>query len=237
MNENAAKEVLARTGWLLDQPEWVRETVLAASKLQAYESERFVFYTGDEPGGMYGVVDGGFGLIIPSGPNEMLLCNILRCGYWFGYGPMLSSGGRKVTIKAVEKSHLLHLPLRAMATICAERPEFFRILGALNDIGLMMNSLQVVGDLLIPSAERRIAAVIARIAKPIPGADDQAPWPIRISQAEIGQMSNASRDRVNRALAKFARAGWVTVDFKMIVVTGLGELEKFAASPTGRLED
>jgi hypothetical protein len=39
--------------------------VLAASRLQAFEPDRFIFYTGDEAGGMYGVVDGGLGLMIP----------------------------------------------------------------------------------------------------------------------------------------------------------------------------
>lgn len=227
--ESAAKERVAKVGWLADQPCWVRDAVLSASRLQCYEPERVIFYAGDEPGGMYGVVDGGFGLMAPSGQNDVLLCNILRRGYWFGYGPALSGGVRKVTIKAVEKSHLLHLPLRAMTAICAEKPEFYRIFAALNDVGLMMNSLQVVGDLLLPSGERRIAAVLARIAKPYPGDEEQGSWPIRIAQAEIAQMSNASRDRVNRALAKFEKAGWLKADFKLVVVTNIAALEDFAA--------
>lgn len=235
MNESTAKQLVGRTGWLRNQPDWVREAVLSASRLQAYEPERGIFYAGDEPGGMYGVVDGGFGLMIPSGRSEMLLCNILRRGYWFGYGPILNGGERKVSIKAVERSHLLHLPLRAMAAICAEKPEFYRALGTLNDLGIMMNSLQVVGDLLIPSGDRRIAAVLARISKPNPGDEEQGSWPIRISQAEIGRMSNASRDRVNRALAKFEAAGWLEADFKMVVVRDIVALERFATGSAGRL--
>jgi CRP-like cAMP-binding protein len=158
----------------------------------------------------------------------MLLCNILRRGYWFGYGPALNGGARKVTVKAVEKSHLLHLPLRAMAALCADKPEFYRILGALNDLGMMMNAMQVIGDLLIPSGDRRIAAVIARVARPNAGDEEQGSWPIKLSQAEIGQMSNSSRDRVNRALARFTRAGWLTAEFKTITVRDLAALDAFA---------
>jgi CRP-like cAMP-binding protein len=235
MNENAAKDTLRRTGWLLDQPEWVRETVLSSARLQAYETDRFVFYAGDEPGGMYGIVDGGFGLLIPSARNDMLMCNILRRGYWFGYGPALNGGPRKVTIKAIEKSHILHLPLRAITAIGAEKPEFFRILGALNDSHLMMNALQVAGDLLIPSGEKRIAAVLARVARRGPGEEAEEPWPIRLSQADIGQMSNASRDRVNRALAKFEAAGWLTAEFKRVIIKDMASLEAFATDPTGQL--
>jgi CRP-like cAMP-binding protein len=235
MNQSVAKELICRTGWLSGAPEWVREAVLSASKLQTYERGRFLFYEGDEPGGMYGIVDGGLGVMVPSGHSDMLLCNVLRRGYWFGYGPTLNGGSRKVTIKAVEKSHVLHLPLRGIAAICAEKPEFYRLLGGLNDEGIMMNTLKVISDLLIPSGEKRIAAVLARIAKPYPGDEEQGAWPIRIAQAEIGLMSNASRDRVNRALAKFEKAGWLEADFKMIAIKNMAALENFANDPALKL--
>jgi CRP/FNR family transcriptional regulator, cyclic AMP receptor protein len=210
------------------EPDGFSVAVLSASRLHTYESGRFIFYTGDDPGGMFGIVDGGFGLMVPSAGGDMLLCNILRRGYWFGYGPSLGGAARKVTVKAVERSHLLHFPLRAMTAICAEKPEFLRSLGSLSEFGMMMNALQVVGDLLMPSGDRRIAAVLARIAKPYPADESQELFPIRIAQAEIGQMSNASRDRVNRALAKFEAAGWLTTQFKKIVITNMDALERFA---------
>jgi CRP-like cAMP-binding protein len=229
MSDIAAKRAVSQAGWLSTQPDWVREAVLSASRLQVFEPGRFIFHSGDAPGGMYGVVDGGVGMLVPTGRGEVLLCNVLRRGYWFGYGPILNGGARKVTLKAVERSQVLHLPLHAMAAIGASRPEFFRVLGALNDMCVMMMSVQVMGDLLTPSAERRIAAILARVARPNPGDEAHGAWPIRLTQAEIGQMSNASRDRVNRALAKFEKAGWLTARFKMIVVDDLAALERFAA--------
>lgn len=228
MKDAAVKAIIGKTGWLLEQPAWVRDTVLAGSRLRSYETGQFTFYAGDDPGGMYGVVDGGFGVLVPVGGSGLTLCHIMRRGAWFGYGPALSGTGRKMTFKAVEPSRVLHLPLGELAAIGAARPEFYRILGALNDMSYMMTAVQVVGDLLIGSGERRIAAVMARIAKPQPSADPQQPWPIRLSQAELGQMCNSSRDRVNRTLAKFAKAGWVKADFKHIVVTNLTELERFS---------
>jgi CRP/FNR family transcriptional regulator, cyclic AMP receptor protein len=228
MDEKAAKAVVGRTGWLLDQPAWVRDEVLAGSRLRTYEPGQFTFYAEDDPGGMYGIVDGGFGVLVPSGGNELVLCHIIRCGTWFGLGPILSGVQRTMTFKAVEPSRVLHLPLSGLTAICARQPEFFRKLGALSEATYMMSAVPVVGDLLITSGEKRIAAVLVRIAKPQPSDQVQPPWPIRLSQAEIGQMANSSRDRVNRALAKFTRAGWITVDFKMIVVNNIADLESFS---------
>jgi CRP-like cAMP-binding protein len=236
MNEAEAKAFVARTGWLWTQPEWVRESVLAGSKLRRYEPGQFTFYAGDDPGGMYGVVSGGFGVLVPSGDGELLPCHILRGGVWFGYGPALSGTGRKLTFKSVERSTALHLPMHELTAIGAGRPEFFRILGALNDMSYMMMAAGVIGDLLISSGERRIAAVIVRNARPQPSAEPQLPWPLRLSQAELAQMSNSSRDRVNRTLAKFAKAGWLMADFKKIVVKDFAGLETFVRNgwPTAR---
>ena len=50
---------------------------------------------------------------------------------------------------------------------------------------------------------------------------------IHLSQAEIGQISNTSRDRVNRTLQKFAKAGWITLDYKAIVIRDVNALEAF----------
>lgn len=228
MNESAAKALVGQTGWLRAQPDWVRDVVLQGSRLRTYMPGQFTFYAGDDPGGMFGIVDGGFGVLVPSGGGDLLLCHVMRRGVWFGYGPALSGTGRKITFKAVETSRVLHLPLHELTAIGAARPEFYRILGALNDMSYMMTAVKVVGDLLIASGERRIAAVLARIARSEPGDQLQA-WPIRLSQAEIGQMCNLSRDRVNRTLAKFAKAGWIMADFRTVVVNDLAALDAFSA--------
>lgn len=228
MNVTDAKALVGRTGWLLNQPSWVGDAVLAGSRLRSYEPGQFTFSAGDDPGGMFGIVDGGFGVLVPSGGNGLLPCHIMRRGSWFGYGPALSGTGRKMSFKAVERSNVLHLPLHELTAIGTRFPEFFRILGALNDITYMMSAVRVVGDLLITSGEKRIAAVLVRIARPEPSDQAEQPWPIRLTQAEIGQMSNSSRDRVNRALAKFAEAGWITTEFKMIVIHDLAALERFS---------
>ncbi len=228
MNESTAKALAAGAGWLREQPEWVRDALLGVSRLRTFELGEFAFHAGDEPGGFYGVVDGGFGVLVSSGAHDLLLCHILRRGNWFGYGPALTGARRQLSFKVVERSRALYVPLREVNLIGARSPEFFRAMAALTEANLIMTAVQVVGDLMIGSGERRIAAVLARNARPLPSETAQPPWPIRLSQAEIGQMSNSSRDRVNRALAKFARTGWITTSFRSIIVNDLAALEAFA---------
>ncbi|WP_395663164.1 helix-turn-helix domain-containing protein [Aestuariivirga sp.] len=54
------------------------------------------------------------------------------------------------------------------------------------------------------------------------------PAPLRLAQSVLGQMSNASRVRVNRTLREFETAGWVSVQYQSIRVTDVASLEAFA---------
>jgi CRP-like cAMP-binding protein len=84
---------------------------------------------------------------------------------------------------------------------------------------------RAVGDLLISSCDRRIAAVLARLGSEAVG---KPPAPLRLAQSVLGQMSNASRVRVNRTLREFETAGWVSVQYQSIRVTDVASLEAFA---------
>ena len=123
------------------------------------------------------------------------------------------------------------MPIAAVAEIRQMYPEFAIRLGALSERNYSAVALKVIGDLLMPSLDRRIAATLVRISRPEASDEILPPWPIHVTQAEIGQMANASRDRVNRALSKFAASGWIEVDYKVIIVKQLDALAAYAAEP------
>jgi CRP/FNR family cyclic AMP-dependent transcriptional regulator len=224
MTDTAAKDILRKTGWLAGEPDWLREALLSCARISAWKADELIYMVGDEPGGIYGIAEGGVGVLVPSGGNEMVLCHVLRPGMWFGLGPILAKGRRFLTFKTVEPSRTVHVTLADLNAIGARQPELFRRLGALSEASFHTIAIRVVGDLLISSGERRIAAVLARIAGAGP---DGATWPIRVSQSMLGQMSNCSRDRVNQALRKFAMAGWISADYRLITVNDLASLEAF----------
>ena len=231
MNEADAKALVRKHGWLATEQPWLQDAVLARVRLRSFNPHEFTFHADDDPGGLYGVVSGGFGTLVPSGGQEMTLCHIIRLGVWFGHGPVLTGRSRIISFKAVEPSRALHLPIAAVAEIRQMYPEFAIRLGALSERNYSAVALKVIGDLLMPSLDRRIAATLVRISRPEASDEILPPWPIHVTQAEIGQMANASRDRVNRALSKFAASGWIEVDYKVIIVKQLDALAAYAAEP------
>lgn len=233
MLDDATKHVLGNSGWLLREPEWVKHALFECGRFRSYKAGEFAYHADDDPGGMFGIVDGGFGVLIPSGGGEMMLCHVVRSGIWFGTGPILTTGRRTLSFRAVEPSRVVYVSLSDLNAIGARNPDFFRRLGALSESYFFAIAVGVISDLLIASGEQRIAAVLARIARPTESTLPCHNWPIRLSQAEIGQMSNSSRDRVNRALQKFAGAGWIEIDYRAITVTDLRALEDHAHGKDG----
>jgi len=195
--------------------------------LQIYNPGEYTHFAGDTSGGMFGIADGSFGVMIPAASGELVLCHVLRTGAWFGLGPILTNGPRSLTYKALEMSHLLHVSRPDLDAIANHYPDFHRRIGMLSESSFYAMGIQVLGDLLVRSGERRIGAVLARLSQGGDGHRKGDSAPIHLSQADIGQIANASRDRVNRALQKFAKAGWIRLEYKTIVVRDAAALEAF----------
>ena len=227
MDTADARSFLLTHGWLAEEEAWLQKSLLSACELRSHAAGSFTHHVGDPSGGIHGIVSGGIGVLLPSRSQELMLCHVLRPGHWFGHGPILTGKTRSLAFEAVEPSVSAYVPYPALNRLAADRPEIMLRLAALSERNFTF-AITVIGDLMITSGERRIAAVISRIAKPTMISQEQ-PYPVRLSQALVGQMANASRDRVNAALSSFEKKGWIKVSFKLIQVTNLTALEDFAA--------
>jgi len=225
--EADAISVLSAKGWLAVEPEWLRDAIMERVTLQTYTQGEYTHFAGDTSSGMFGIADGSFGVMIPAASGELVLCHVLRSGAWFGLGPILTNGPRALTYKALETSHVLNISRSDLDTIAQLFPEFYRRIGMLSEGSYYAMGIKVLGDLLVRSGERRIAAVLARLAQGGDGHRKGDSAPIHLSQADIGQIANASRDRVNRVLQKFAKAGWIALDYKSIIIRDIAALESF----------
>ena len=133
-----------------------------------------------------------------------------------------------MSFKAIESSEALHLSLSAIAEIKSEHSGFAQRLGSLSESNYLKVAVQVIVDLMMPSTERRIAATLVRLSRPEASPETLPPWPIHLTQVELGQVANASRDRVSHALHKFEEKGWITVEYRVIRVRNLEALSAHA---------
>jgi CRP-like cAMP-binding protein len=220
ISRQAAETALRGNGWLSRQPAAFADEVLSQSTLQHYDAGAIVYRRGDPLGGIYGLASGIIGF--DAGPADSIAGRVHLGvpGMWTGEGCFLSREPRRVDIRAVAETTLVHLPLAQMDAMAERDPDairrFAQIVMATIDI-----LVRIVHDLQRPEADRRIASVLHR-----------AGWigehAIPLSQNELGAMANASRKQVNAALQKFAASGWIATSYRAITVTNADALRRFA---------
>lgn len=188
-----------------------------------------VFAAGDGFGGLYGVVSGGIGVEGVTRHLGPRLGHVYRAGGWFGEGPAMSGGPRKLGHRALEDSQLVLVPLPALQQWQRDDIGIARLLGVISEINSNIAAC-VARELLIPEAPRRIAAVLLRVTGSHEGlepTDAQGFW---LAQADLGEMANASRHSVGRALGQFERWGWIAKSYNHIRVMDVPALSAFAYS-------
>jgi CRP-like cAMP-binding protein len=221
--------LFAAHGWLSGVPAGFRTRILGMARPLRLARGQRLFAIDDPPGGIYGIVSGGIGIEGAAEWHPLRLGHILRAGSWFGHHPVLTGGERRVQgMRAIEESELLLVPLPALRALVASDALAARLVGAMADLGSILAS-RVISDLLIPQAPRRIAAVLLRVTAAEEGVQPTHPDGFLVTQADLGEMANASRPHVNRVLGEFAERGWVSKSYQRVRVRDVEALRNFAA--------
>lgn len=217
---------MLKSGWLAECPPEVRAEVLANCRLVLARPGTFLRFAGDDPGGVYGLASGGVGIQLLMAGEGQVLVHIFRRGAWFGYTRARSGDPWQMSYPVMEPSVLLHLPLAQVRELQAAKPWMLPHFHALTDYGLE-RAIANVTNLLIRNPAQRIAATLLRVS---PRAEADAPVTVVVSQEQLGEMANAARDVVNRALKQFETRGWVSVGYRAITILHADGLAGFAES-------
>ena len=83
-------------------------------------------------------------------------------------------------------------------------------------------------ELLIPTSGRRIAAVILRIAAPEQGEALVREDGVCVTQSQLAEMANVSRNLANTALVRMRESGWIETGYNRLKVIDRPALAAFA---------
>lgn len=221
--------ILRRRGWLSQQPAGFADQLLARGRVRLYRAKELLHHEGDPPGGIYAVVSGGVGISTTRPDGAPVLTHITRVGDWMGHRPLLMKEPRSHTLRTVEESHMFIVPLASLKELQASSAEAAMCLGRLAEVA-STKANRIIAELLLPRADQRIAAVLLRATAVLDGRPDDLPDNFAMTQSDIGEMANASRNHVNRALHRFRSAGWVAVGYNRIRITDPRALGAFIAA-------
>lgn len=228
MDRSQAEHILTKRGWLADQPPDVQADVLKRAWLVSRAEGTALFHPGDDPGGMYGLVSGAVGIRIAYRLDEGRLVHIGRSGMWFGYGPLVRGGPRSLhfSFTLTEQSWLLNLSLADLQEIAGMSTAHLRALLAVSDYG-MDAAVQTVETLAIRHTDRRIAATLLRISPQAEDLPEGTPIEVRLTQTQLGEMANADRKVVNRALSRMVERGWLDISYGRIRILDAAAIDAF----------
>jgi CRP-like cAMP-binding protein len=240
MRRGEVHKKLASRGWLAEIDPALAAAVIDAGRTLEFRRGDTLYQPGDEPGGMYGVVEGGIVLSTMGRDGLPVAGHIVRPCTWFGYASVFNRQRRMLVPAANENSQVLYLGLGELERLRTDFPAASRAFGQLAIRGEAVY-LAIVTDLLIANTDRRLAAVLLRVTgaetpdrrsdQPIdPLADPWAgPTGVPLTQAMLAELGNASSHTVARFVDRAARAGWIDWSYGRVRILDIGQLAAFAA--------
>ena len=172
----------------------------------------------------FGVVEGLVKVSIESPEGKAVSFIGVPSGGWFGEGALLKNETRLYDAIALRPSTVAFVPRSTFDLLLDTSVAFNRfLLLQLNERLGQFVSMVKHDRLLVPEA--RVATELAALfnARLYPGHQTSLP----ISQQELSHLIGLSRQRVNSALKKLAKAGLVRVSYRRITVLDLERLRAF----------
>lgn len=174
---------------------------------QHYRKGQTIFYRGDPGNAMYLLIKGSVMMTLPSEDGAEVIVATVRPGDQFGELAVLDGGARYVTAVATEPTEVLAI----------RREDLLAFLRTHADAGLaialgLCARLRHVTDLLADIAFLDLLCRLAKRICQLAGVFD-APSPespeVHVSQEALAEMVGATREAVNKQLAKLREMGLI----------------------------
>lgn len=241
MRRSEIHATLTSRGWLAEIDPALAAAVVQGGRTISLRKGELLYNPEDNPGGMFGVVEGGMLMATLGRDGLPLPGHIARRCHWFGYGSVLEKQRRTMIISANEPTVLLHVPLAELERLRAEHPTAGRAYGKLATLGEALY-LATVADLLIRDTDRRLAGVLLRVsgAEPPPyhpgyraSAGELSRWSdpsgVPLTQTLLGELANASPHTVARFVDRVSAAGLIDWRYGRVRILAVLALAAFAA--------
>jgi CRP-like cAMP-binding protein len=210
------RQILRRSALFARLPDDEIDKMFEHAVIRRYAADAQIFYKGDLGSSMMAVLWGRVVIRAPSSDGKEVILNIINEGEIFGEIALLDGKERTADATAMTDCELLVIARRSFLPLL-ERPDMMReLLNVLCE--RLRRTSEQVEDVLFLDVAARIAKTLLRFAKADDASEPSARIVLGLSQREIGNLIGASREKVNRRLQAWRRAGIITVDKGTILI-------------------
>jgi CRP-like cAMP-binding protein len=214
MQREEGLALLAASRWLSATPRGFRDALLSGARWSRVEAGEPLTLGGEDRRELIGIAEGIAGVTSVLGPAETPMLTLVHAVCWVGYGPMLRDRARVVTVEARTPLWVATIPETRLLPVLAQTPAWWRcFLPLMAEYGDA--AAAIACDLLIRRSDQRLAATILRFANLRGfGAKPAAVTRIPVSQAELAEAANLSRNAAGRILRRFSSQGLIDTDYR-----------------------
>lgn len=207
----AANELraLLNDTWFSSLPLAVRQDLLQQSAIWHVPPRQVLGTQGSVPDVWFGIAAGGVTLSTSSSSSRETVLDLLEPGQWFGDAPLIARVPQPYSARTCAPSTLLLMRRSVLQNLLANHAEFDAALARLNwrRSERLMERLREQAVPSLPERTRQQLQVLARRFGIRMRSAIRIGLPL--TQAELGEVLGASRQRVNHVLHVLERAGTI----------------------------
>ena len=212
--------LLGRVSLFADLSERELEELAQVAVPRSWLAGEVIFREGDSGDTCYVIRDGAVRVTRRHSDGRQIALADLREGDIFGELAMFGGETRSATVEAVEPTEAVALLAGDLRRTMLAHPEI-----AVGMLAGLADRIRAANERLsrqtFQTVEGRVAsALLGQVEALTPDSGDEAPRDVLIkaTQAQIAQLSGASRESASRFLAKLERAGVITTGRGKILV-------------------
>jgi CRP-like cAMP-binding protein len=207
--------------WLVRQPAPIRDGLEAAISWRDIGPGHVVVPPFVADTGLAGVIDGVVAVRLHRDCNEPRLLDLRGGGYWFGRAGVVRATPDAMSVTTHRRTTLVTLTADRVRDLIARDPIYLLCFA-----DLVSAHARVLTEQLDIAATRDADVRVARKIAACVGARSGAQ--LAATQSELAEMTNSSRNTVNRALGALERAGALKSGYGHIIVADGARLAEVA---------
>jgi CRP/FNR family transcriptional regulator, cyclic AMP receptor protein len=218
-SNDQARELLSRI-WLFSEMGEAEITLLAQiAQRRRYEGRRVIMRQGDADGDLFAVLRGHLKVTTCDRHGHEIVLNLMQGGDVFGEIALLDGQARSATITALDQCELLVIRRADFLLLQRRCPAIATSL--LTVLARHVRRLtERAGDSAFLDVKSRLAKQLVDLADHYgtPLGPRQYALRVRLSQQELGDMVQATRESVNKCLREWAKEGIIQRNGKQLVI-------------------
>ncbi len=223
MSSAGIRELLTTNSLFRDLADEVIAKIADLAVTRELAAGQILFSKGDPGDALYGVISGRIRISAGAPSGKEVVLNTIEAGEVFGEIALLDGRPRTADAVAAVNSELVRIQRRDFIHYMESEPRL-----ATHLLEMLCQRVRATSELVEDSA---FLALPARLAKRLlgmsgypdePGGDteeiDFDNLELKISQQELGQLMDSSREAVNKHLQNWRRRGWVELSRNRVTI-------------------